>query len=147
HGDYFWFVTFGVGILVAIAVIFGIAIDMSLSDWLVTFQLPAMPALLDFGELADAHRRIAAAKNENETRIGQLWRFELAKPGTLTGEDCRRLQDEAFKLRARDVQIPEWFYWLHRNRNEANMHQATVARRAQYRAAVGEAPPSINIQD
>ncbi len=132
HDAYFWFVAIGMSAVVAIAIVFGVALEMSLSDWLVTFLLPGLPALLDFGELAASHRRVAAAKEAIEAQITVLWRTEFAKPGTLTAEDCRRVQDEAFKLRAQDVQVPEWFYRVHRDRNEDNMHDAASARRTQY---------------
>jgi hypothetical protein len=135
HASYFRFVTAGVAALVATSIAFGGVADMALTDWLIIFFLPALPALLDVSELADSHRRLATDKEAIETRLRRLWQRELASKGTLTGDDCRSVQNESFKLRAAGLQVPDWFFWLHRDRNEANMHDAAEARRMQYAEA------------
>lgn len=113
----------------------GVLTGMSLTNWLITFLLPGLPALLDISELAQDHQRLSIRKQKVEARIQALWDSELASPGALTAADCRGVQDEAFRLRAAGRQIPDWFYWLHRDRNEANMHAAAASRRAQFSAA------------
>jgi hypothetical protein len=114
---------------------FAVVVGMSLTDWLITFLLPGMPALLDASELANAHRQSSSGKADLERRLSDLWATELATPGTTTGADCREVQDDAFVLRAAGLQIPEWYYRLYRGRSEANMQDAAAARRAQYEAA------------
>lgn len=137
HVAYFRFLAGCTSIVVVAVTAVGILLEMSLADWLIIFMLPSLPALLDVSELADSHRRLAAAKDAIETRIDALWHAELSSIGTLTIDDCRSVQDDAFRLRLNGVQIPDWFYWLHRDRNEANMHDAAAVRRAQYRTAGG----------
>lgn len=137
HFAYFWFLAMSnVGVITGV-IMFGAVASMTLTEWLITFLLPGLPAILDAGELTEAHRRLAEAKNSIERRIAALWRTELESPGTLSGDQCRSVQDEAFKLRVNGLQIPEWFYWLHRDRNEANMHDAAAIRRRQYQEAAG----------
>lgn len=113
----------------------GVLTGMSLTDWLITFLLPGLPALLDISELAQDHHRLSTRKQKVEARIRELWESELASPGSLDAADCRAVQDETFRLRAGGRQIPDWFYWLHRGRNESNMQDAAAARRAQFNAA------------
>lgn len=134
HRDYFWFLTTGAGLILLAVIVVGIALEMSLVEWLVTFLLPGLPALVDIGELADGHRRISDQRKVLESQIGDLWRAELTHPGTLSMNDCRKVQDLLFKLRQDGRQVPEWFYWLHRDRNEANMDEAAAARRTQYQS-------------
>lgn len=136
HRDYFRLLATSTSVLALAVIGIGIVLGMSVVDWLITFLLPGMPALLDISELADGHRRIGDDKRAIECRIDGLWRSEPASPGTLTAEDCRHVQDDAFKLRSDSRQNPEWFYWLHRDRNEANMHEAAAARLAQHQSAV-----------
>lgn len=138
HAAYFWFLTICASTVVVITTVFSVAVGMFLIGWLLRFLLAPLPALLDVGELALSHRRLSAGKEAIEAQIEQLWRSELTNIGTLTAEDCRRVQNEAFKLRAEGQQLPEWFYWFHRDRNEANMHEASAARQAKYQAAASE---------
>lgn len=135
HRTYAWFVGFSEGVIVIAAVLFGVSTEMLLTDWIITFLLPSLPALLDITELAMAHYRLAKAKEYIEERIDNLWGAELLRPGSLSADDCRVVQDEAFKLRADGVQVPDWFYWFHRDRNEGNMHEAAAVHCDQYKAA------------
>jgi hypothetical protein len=137
---YFHFVAATIADVAVGVVAVGVIGGMTLTDWLVTFALPSLPAALDACEIADAHRRVADVKGRDEDELLQpLWSHELAAPGTLTSEDCRRVQDESFRLRSRGLQVPEWFFWRRRGRSEANMHDAAAARRAQHQRAVAAA--------
>jgi hypothetical protein len=135
HGAYARFVVAGTVTIVAAAVVVGGATRMSLTDWLIVFLLPVLPALLDVTDPAQAHQRLAIDKRDIEARINSLWRNELDQPGLLTGDDCHEVQDGLFRLRIRGLQIPDWYYRLQRDRNEANMTDAAASRRSQYEAA------------
>lgn len=134
HHSYARFLTTAIAIAVFGIIGFGVVTGMSLTDWLITFLLPGLPALLDASELAKAHHEHSSSKLDLENRTREVWAAELAKPGTTTGDDCRQIQDDAFRLRTAGLQVPEWYYRLHRDRTEANMQDATAARRAQYEA-------------
>jgi hypothetical protein len=139
-GAYFHVLAATIAVVTVGVVAVGVIVGMTLTEWLVTFALPSLPAALDASEIADAHRRIADAKQRDEDELLQpLWNHELAAPGTLTWEDCRRVQDESFRLRSRGLQVPEWFFWRRRARSEANMHDAAAARRAQHQRAIAAA--------
>ncbi|MGH9137910.1 MAG: S-4TM family putative pore-forming effector [Acidimicrobiales bacterium] len=126
--------------VVAGVVAVGVIGGMSLTDWLVTFALPSLPASLDASEIAEAHRRMADRKAATEDELIQpLWNGELSEPGALTAEDCRRVQDESFRLRSLGLQVPDWFFWRRRERSEANMHEAAALRREQHKTATASA--------
>lgn len=134
---YFRFIAGAIAIAVATTVGVGVIGGMTLIDWLIIFVLPSLPAALDASELADAHRRMADRKQADEDELLlRLWNSELSAPGTLTSADCRRVQDESFRLRSEGLQVPEWFFWRRRGRSEANMHEAAAVRREQHRHAV-----------
>lgn len=116
------------------AVTVGVASGTSLTDWLIAWAMPTLPALLDAAEVADAHRRQAQQKGQVEAELFQpAW--ESALTGTdPTKVDCRRLQDEVFQTRLNGAQVPEWFYWRRRDRSGVNMEQAAAERVADYRA-------------
>ncbi len=133
---YFRFLATSTGVAAVAVIIFGIATGMTLTDWLITFALPSLPALLDISEVADAHRRLAADKATLEGDLLQpMWRKELVHRGTLTLGDCGRVQDESFRMRELGLQVPDWFFRLRRARGEQNMHEACAARRAEYLGA------------
>lgn len=112
---YFHFVVASIAIAVAGEVAVGVIGAMRLTDWLITFALPSLPAALDASEIADAHRRMADRKETNENALLlPLWNAELSVLGTVTPDDCRRVQDESFRLRSQGLQVPDWFFWLRR---------------------------------
>lgn len=148
---YFHFVAAAIVVVVVGVVAVGVVGGMSLTDWLITFALPSLPAALDASEIADAHRRIADRKAANEDELLlPLWNGQLSAPGTLTPEDCRRVQDQSFELRSRGLQVPDWFFWRRRERSEANMHEAAESRRQQYiraTAAISPSPQDASLRD
>lgn len=133
---YFHFIAATITVVAVVVIAVGVVGGMSLTDWLITFALPSLPAVLDASEIGDAHRRMADRKASTEDELLQpLWKKELSEPGSLTVKDCRRVQDESFELRSRGLQVPDWFFWRRRERSEANMHEAAAARREQHARA------------
>lgn len=132
HASYHRVVLAVASLVLTIAIVVLAVSSVTLTDWIVTFLLPAMPALLDAVDLGVAHRDIGAKKRQIEERVQTLWETELASPGTLTEDDCRSVQDEAFQLRSQGLQVPQWFYKLKRRRDESTMRDAAEARHKQY---------------
>lgn len=140
HRAYYRVLSALTAVTVIMAIILGAS--MTLAQWLITFLLPALPALVDAADLAVAHRDISGRKLKIERRLQVLWERELVSPGSLTPDDCRGVQDEAFKLRQQGLQIPQWFYWLTRKGHEMTMQDAANARRTQYEEAAGASDPA-----
>lgn len=89
-------------------------LDMSLAGYLVKLFLPVCPALLDCVELAGAHRRHAARREEALREIQNLWEANRADPAGVGPADCRRVQDAAYLARRDGPKIPGVFYRLRR---------------------------------
>jgi hypothetical protein len=127
----------GILVLVVVsAVTLGGLLGMSLIAWLITFLLPSLPALLDAAEVTLAHRRQADNKKSLEDQMLALWDSELEAPGSIAMDDCRGLQDEAYKLRVASAQVPELFHYLRRRGEESTMREGAAARVSQYMAAL-----------
>lgn len=135
HRGYAHLVELATGTLAVAAIVIGIAADMLLADWLITFMLPAMPALLDVIDISLAHRQMSRQKADIEEQLTDLWNRALAGPDPVTVDDCRDVQDKAFKLRSVGLQIPQWYYRRARTSDEVTMREAAAARRREYLAA------------
>jgi hypothetical protein len=130
---YSQFLAGAVAIGFATAVVIGVAAGSSLTEWLITWAMPTLPALLDAAEVGDAHRRLAQKKELVEDELIQpLWDKALGGADP-TEDDCRRLQDELLQVRLNGVQVPEWFYRRRRDRSEGNMEQAAAERVDSYK--------------
>lgn len=141
HATYSRWLGAGIAAFAAFAVVIGLLARLSLADWLVTFLLPSLPALLDASELAIAQKAQSKNKEDLEQQARALW--GTGALGSLTPAECREIQDEAFRLRSVGLQVPEFLYWRHRKHDEQVMREATELRRQQYRnAARSPSPPS-----
>lgn len=136
HTNYHRVLSGILAIVVVGAVALGGILGMSLTDWLIIFLLPSLPALLDASEVTLAHRRQADNKKSLEDQMLALWDSELDAPGTTTIGDCRRLQDEAYRLRVASAQVPELFHYLRRQGEETTMREGAAARIGEYMAAL-----------
>lgn len=110
------------------ALVVGLIGGMTLADWLVTFAMPALPALLDTAEISATHRSIATRRKTIEDQLDDLWQRELAAAGAIDITACRGIQDESFRIRLDGLRVPEWYYGIGRERYEGNMRAAAVAR-------------------
>lgn len=147
HRAYANFLIAAITVLAIGVVVYGVITDMALTDWLLTFIFPALPALLDLSELAGDHLRLAASKARLEDeQLAPLWADELARPGSITAEDCRAIQDVSFRYRSLAVQVPDWFFWRRRQHAEATMHEAAAARVRSYGNATSGLAPAESTQ-
>jgi predicted pore-forming effector associated with SMODS systems len=113
-----WFI---LGLTIALAQ------DLTLADYLIKIFLPSAPAFLDSVELGRAHWRHAAAREQVENEIHDLWETYRANPASLTEAECRKIQDEAFRLRLNGPRVPNLFYKLRRAKSAANTAAGTIA--------------------
>jgi hypothetical protein len=103
------------GIWVAAGVIYGAAVGMSLSHFLVALFLPSAPALVDAVELSSAHWRYSGERLAVETdaqNAMRAFRFTQQLPSPAV---ARALQDAAYRLRRDQPRVPRWFYELRRH--------------------------------
>jgi hypothetical protein len=115
----------GIGIAWLVAgAIMGVAAHLTLSEYLIKIFLPSAPAFLDTGDLVRSHWEQAKAKGRIEERADEIWDRACARRAVPRVEDCRQVQDEAFRLRMRGPQVAEWFYRFRRGRDERAMQGA-----------------------
>jgi hypothetical protein len=97
--------------------------DLPLADYLIKIFLPSAPAFLDSYELARAHWSDAAAREEIEHRINEIWSSYHSNPAVIPVAECREIQDSAFALRRDGQRVPTLFYLI----RKATSDRATTA--------------------
>jgi hypothetical protein len=112
-----WFV-FGIGI--------AIVNHATIAVYLVAVFLPSQPAFLDTIDLFRGHLGQSQAKEAIEDRTTELWNQGVADRNAVTEQDCRDIQDQAYSLRLRGIQIPQLIYRLRRKQDEEAMQAAAA---------------------
>lgn len=108
---------------------YGIAADLTLSDFLVRLFLPSAPALLDAVELSTSHITHARDRRKVEDVATAAWRAH--HDGVpITVETTRRVQDSIFQLRRDQPRVPNIVYRIRRSSST----QVTVAAAAAIRS-------------
>jgi hypothetical protein len=115
HVAYAAFLTVAAAAWFAVGIVFALARDMTLADYLVMLFLPSAPVYLDAFELARSHYGHATARTQLEQDLDDLWRRYTSHVHAPTSEDCRTVQDAAFVLRRDGPRVPNWFYRIRRN--------------------------------
>lgn len=119
---------FGAALFIA-GIVIAIVWDLSTTDYLVRLFLPSVPALLDTIDLARTHRQTAAEKKKIEDDADDLWEKGLQDPSNVTLPfECRRLQDQTYRLRLDGPRVAYWLYRLRRNKDEQAMQNAVANR-------------------
>jgi hypothetical protein len=97
--------------------------DLTIAEYLIKIFLPSAPAFLDSYELARAHWSDAAAQEEIEDRINEIWSSYHNNPAAIPITECREIQDSAFALRRNGQRVPTLFYLI----RKATSDRATAA--------------------
>lgn len=113
-----WFLA-GVGVT--------LARDLTFADYVIKIFLPSAPAFLDSVELARLHWHHAAARQQVEHRIDDLWQAAAAGLSAVTVTDCREIQDAAFLLRRDGPRVPTLFYRLRSPTSDAATRAGAAA--------------------
>lgn len=107
-------------LLVAIAISF----ELSVKDALTSLAVPSLSALLALADEAIKHYSTATSKEALVQRTTATLRNVTGATGDLEQSYCRELQDAIWKLRAKQVPVPEQIYWFFRRSNEDEMNDA-----------------------
>jgi len=117
-----WFL---VGLTVAIAR------DLSLAAYLIKTFLPSAPEFLDALDLARQHWHHAAAREQLQDKIDDLWKAYASRPASLAITDCREIQDSAYLLRRDGPGVPTAIYKLRKRTSEAITRAGAASLRAE----------------
>jgi hypothetical protein len=127
--NHFWYaylvLSLGIAWFIAGLVMASVA-HASLTGYLVTVFLPSQPAFLDTVDLFRGHFRLAKAKEALENQTTVMWNKGVHSPGSVTEQDCREVQDQAYRLRRSGMQVPQLVYQLRRKQDEAAMRAAAA---------------------
>jgi hypothetical protein len=120
-------VVLGLGIAWFLAgIVMAVADHATLAAYLIVVFLPSQPAFLDTIDLFRGHLQQSEAKGAIEIRTTDLWNRGVGDASAVTEQACREVQDQAYTLRRRGVQIPQVMYWLRRKQDEAAMQAAAA---------------------
>ncbi|WP_146210281.1 S-4TM family putative pore-forming effector [Vitiosangium sp. GDMCC 1.1324] len=128
HRSRAWYQTFlaAVALLLALgAVALAMGTRQSLTEFLVNFALPVLPAVQHAIKTFKAHRRAGAEQERLRDELASAWEGGLASGGNLHEAQLRRVQDRLLLLRREQTPIPDVLYRLLRPASEATMHEAT----------------------
>lgn len=124
----------GIAWLIA-GVLIAVFRELTLASYLVKIFLPSSPAFLDSLEVARAHWRHAAAREEVENHIYDLWQAHKDDPASIPVGQCREIQDAAFLLRRDGPRVPGLFYKLRLKSAAAATAAGTMSLREQQGSA------------
>jgi hypothetical protein len=103
------------GILFVATVLLGLGAHLELDEYLIKLGLPITPALLDAVELGRTHLRFASRREQLVRDMTDVWKTHKTSLADLPPSECRRLQDEAYRLRRDAPRVPALFYKFWRN--------------------------------
>jgi SMODS-associating 4TM effector domain len=110
----------------AAGILLAIIRDLTLAAYLIKIFLPSSPAFLDTAELAHAHWRHSAAREEVEHHIDDLWTTHKAEPSTIRIAQCREIQDASYLLRRDGPRVGAAFYRLRKKTSAASTAAGTT---------------------
>jgi hypothetical protein len=126
---HYWYalLVLGLGVSWFIAgLVMATAAHVTVAEYLVKVFLPSQPAFLDTIDLSRGHYHQAQAKEAVEQATTDLWNRGVQHPGSVSEQDCRDVQDQAYALRRNGTQIPQLIYRIRRRQDEAAMRAAAA---------------------
>lgn len=114
------------GVLAAFVatLIIGVALDLSLGDYLLRLGLPILPAGLDVLDMATGNAQLAADKLHLEAEADDLLTRCITARELPPRRACRDLQNGIYATRLKPG-VPQWIYRLTRADREDDMGAAT----------------------
>lgn len=107
-------------------IVMAIIAHVTLAGYLVKVFLPSQPAFLDTVDLFRGHHGLSLEKESLENDITALWEKGVGNLVDVTKQDCRKFQDQMFRLRQSGMQIPQVVYLAFRKQDEKAMRAASA---------------------
>jgi hypothetical protein len=124
HAPYAQILRVAVVTVVVGTLVLGVALGLSLGEYLLSLGLPVLPAMLDILDIANGNEVLGYSRARLAHEADRLY-AEARTTGTAPSiQDCRSLQDEIYTTR-RIMGVPSWFYRLTRHRRQRNMDEVT----------------------
>jgi len=126
HANYAQFLRWAAGGIFFFTLVLGLALELTLSDYLLRLGLPMLPALLDIADIARANSQVAQSKTRLESQATSLLERAETTGTPPTVGDCRQLQDGIYTTRLLPG-VPNWMYWFTRKDRQQNMESVARA--------------------
>lgn len=104
----------------------GLVADFELDEYLIRLGLPVTPALLGAVELGRTHLRFARRREALVRDMTELWKTHKSALGDLPVSECRRVQDEAYRLRRDAPRVPGLYYKVWRRARHATTQEGNA---------------------
>ena len=115
-----------VGIAFVATVVIGIALDLSLGEYLLRLGVPVLPAGLDVLDIAADNADLATRKTHLEAEATALLERCVSTGLSPQESETRELQNGIYATRVRPG-VPNWLYLLTRDDRQRNMEDAITA--------------------
>jgi hypothetical protein len=112
-------------VLVVAAVALALATNQSLSNFLVGFAVPLLPALQHTIKTFKAHRRAGSEQERFIEELSSTWEEGVANGGAIPDAKLRLVQDRLLLLRREQTPVPDYLYRRLRSRYEVAMRETT----------------------
>lgn len=112
-----------VGVWLVLTLVLGVALDLSLGEYLLRLGIPALPAALDVLEIAKGSSKVAELKARLERDADALLSAAQASAIPPSVAQCRDLQNGIYASRLLPG-VPDWMYKLTRDQRQGNMEHA-----------------------
>jgi SMODS-associating 4TM effector domain len=122
HTTYAHLLRWAVGIGVGLTLLLGVALDLSLGEYLLRLGIPALPAALDVLDIAKGNAKVAEVKARLENEADALLSGAQATARAPSVAECRELQNGIYATRLLPG-VPNWMYKLTRTQRQGNMEQ------------------------
>lgn len=122
--SYSYFIGLMTGLFFLGGVVTSVTTDQKMLDYILRIFSPSLALIVLGVETAWANYDMGSSKEKKEKMVNGMLEKVTKEPGSLTVEDCRRLQDYIFSLRSTDTVVPNWWYGIFRKSYDPEMRQA-----------------------
>lgn len=140
HATYAQVLRWSAGAIFLFTLVLGVALHLTLGEYLLRLGIPVLPACLDVLDIAKANVEVGAAKNRLEQEANDLLAQARATEDPAPVEACRALQDGIYATRLQPG-VPNWMYTITRSHRQQNMEQTVTDQATNLPAALRSSAP------
>lgn len=122
HSTYAQVLRWSAGVILLSTLVAGVALHLTLGEYLLRLGIPVLPACLDVLDIAKANTQVANAKSRLEGQADALLTWARSTAIAPDIAQCRLLQDGIFNTRLLPG-VPRWMYAVTRGGRQQNMEQ------------------------
>jgi SMODS-associating 4TM effector domain len=125
HGTYAHILRIGATATLLLTIVLGLALDLSLGEYLLRLGVPVLPAILDLFDVAGSNAALGRSRARIADEADKLYITARDSAVPPSVDECRSLQDQIFATR-RVMGAPAWFYRLTHRKRQRNMEEVAA---------------------